>query len=389
MGDWRFDEAYWPDPESMIGEMVADGTEVMVSVWPTVNPESENYSEMHRRGFLADTEYGPKPLMEFTDADTEGTKTLYYYDPFNPEARQFVWSKVKQNYFDKGVKIFWLDACEPEAYPYDPGNVRYHAGRGDEVGCAYPFVHQKGFYEGMKRAGLDNPINLCRSAWAGSQRFGAAVWSGDIDATFDALRTQVTAGLQMAMSGIPWWTTDIGGFFANPTDDPKFRELLIRWFQYGAFCPIFRLHGFRDSDDFKRGGDNEVWSFGEKVYAIAGNLLHLREALKPYMRKQMKEAARSGVPPMRPLFFDYASDKAAYEVADQFLFGPDIMIAPILEYRARSREVYIPEGSQFLDVRTGQEVPGGERITANAEIESIPVYAREGSEALKILRDFL
>jgi alpha-D-xyloside xylohydrolase len=373
----------------MIGEIRDGGTEVMVSVWPTVNPDSENFSELQRRGLLAETEYGAKAIMEFTDADTDGTKTLYYYDPFNPEARRFIWETARRNYYDTGVRVFWLDACEPEAYPYDPENVRYHAGRGDEVGCAYPLMHQQGFFEGMKSAGHEAPLNLCRSAWAGSQRYGAAVWSGDIDATFDALRDQVVAGLSMSMSGIPWWTTDIGGFFANPTTAPEFRELIVRWFQYGAFCPIFRLHGFRDSDDFKHGGPNEVWSFGEAAYGTIRRLLFLREALTPYILEHMREASRSGTPVMRPLFFDFPHDERAYDIDDQFMFGPDIMVAPVTEYGGRSRRLYVPEGSRFVDPRSDKTLSPGTVIDVSAPLEAVPVFAREGSEARRILADWL
>ena len=415
MGDWRFDERFWPNPEEMLQEIrgnsgavrsrdrdndTAERTEVMVSVWPTVNPDSENFLEMHRRGLLARSEYGAPSMMEFIDVDTDGTKSLYYYDPFNPASREFLWSTVKRNYYDKGVRIFWLDACEPEAYPYDPHNVRYYAGRGDEVGCAYPFMHQRGFYEGMRAAGHPAPLNLCRSAWAGSQRYGAAVWSGDIDASFEALRTQVVAGLSMSMSGIPWWTTDIGGFFANPTDAPEFRELLIRWFQYGAFCPLFRLHGFRDSDDFRHGGPNEVWSFGDDVYRVAGGLLRLREAMKPYILAQMHEASSSGIPPMRPLFVDFPEDPQAYEVWDQYMFGPDIMVAPVLEEGARSRTVYVPtrpggqehpgSGSDtrgFRDPVSGQEISEAGVHQVSAPLSRIPVFARIGSSAEDVLRD--
>jgi alpha-D-xyloside xylohydrolase len=365
----------------------------MVSVWPTVNPDGENFPEMHRRGLLAQTEYGAASMMEFIDADTDGTTALYYYDPFNPAAREFLWSTVKRNYYDLGVRIFWLDACEPEAYPYDPHNVRYYAGRGDEVGCAYPFMHQRGFYEGMRSAGLSAPLNLCRSAWAGSQRYGAAVWSGDIRADFEALRTQVVAGLSMAMSGIPWWTTDIGGFFANPTDTPEFRELLIRWFQYGAFCPIFRLHGFRDSDDFRHGGPNEIWSFGDAVYRVAARLLRLREAMKPYILAQMREAARSGIPPMRPLFVDFPADARAYELWDQYMFGPDLMVAPVLHREQRSRRVYMPIGGSehvlFRDPRSERTLRPGETVEVDAALEEIPLFVREGSDVATVIASFM
>ena len=149
--------------------------------------------------------------------------------------------------YKNGIKVWWLDACEPElTEENEPGNLRYHLGTGQEVGCIYPFMNQQTFYEGMKAEKETEIVMLCRSAWAGSQRFGAAVWSGDIQSTFEALQNQVRAGLNIGMSGIPWWTTDIGGFYGGNINTPYFNELIVRWFQYGVFCPLFRLHGFRE-----------------------------------------------------------------------------------------------------------------------------------------------
>jgi hypothetical protein len=210
------------------------------------------------------------------------------------------WAGVnRKNYFQHGIKVWWLDAIEPELAVYDYDNVRYHAGNGLEVSGLYPMCQQQAFYEGMKSAGERDIITLGRAAFAGSQRYGAAVWSGDIDSTFADLRQQVRAGLNIGLSGIPWWTTDIGGFFGGQVDSPYFRELIVRWFQYGVFCPLFRLHGWRNSSltspetsDPSCGGPNEVWSFGETAYGIIRELLFLRERLRPYLMAQMKLASR-------------------------------------------------------------------------------------------------
>ena len=208
-------------------------------------------------------------------------------------------------------------------------------------------------------------VMLCRSAWAGSQRYGAAVWSGDIQSTFEALQAQVRAGLNIGMSGIPWWTTDIGGFYGGNINTPYFQELIVRWFQYGVFCPIFRLHGFREPRtpagnmlfSESTGAANEVWSFGDKAYDIIKEILFMRQRLLPYVNQQMQFAHEKGIPPMRPLFFDFMEDKAATAIDDEFLFGPDILVAPILEYGARKRKVYLPAGTSWTDAWTGQENP--------------------------------
>ncbi len=245
-GEWEWDPVKWPDPAAMARELDSMGVRLMVSIWPSVNPRASTAAEMRERGFLVGTAHGSDLLYPFMETGEQRPTHLHYYDPTNPEARAFLWNKVKKSYHDKGVALYWLDACEPEIYPVEPENLRLHAGAGVEVACIYPFMHQKAFYDGMRAEGRRDIINLCRSAWAGSQRFGAAVWSGDIRSDWGSLRAQVRAGLNMGMSGIPWWTTDIGGFFGGNIHDPGFRELLVRWFQWALFCPLFRLHGSRD-----------------------------------------------------------------------------------------------------------------------------------------------
>ncbi len=384
-GEWRFDPALWPDPAAMVREIEEMGVKVMVSVWPTVNPVSENTPEMLRRGLLVRAERGLPVVSNFLDNRPEGPVSLYVYDTTNPEARRFVWEQVYEHYYKIGVKTYWLDACEPELFPMDPDNLRLSLGNGLVVGNAFPFLHEQGFYEHMREAGEAAPLNLCRSGWAGSQRYGVALWSGDISSTFEALQVQVRAGLNTALSGIPWWTTDIGGFYGGDPESPAFRELLVRWFQYSAFCPLFRLHGYRlATTDIEMmmdsGGPNEAWSFGDEAYEIIKGLLFLRERLRPYIQEQMKLAQEKGIPPMRPLFFDFPNDEAGVRVDDQYLFGPDILVAPILAAGMRQREVYLPIGTQWTDAWSGQVFDGGQRITTEAPLERIPVYLRAGAQ---------
>lgn len=383
-GDWHFDSEAWPDPQGMVRELEKMGVKLMVSVWPTVNPLSENFMLMQQRGLLIRTERGNPLLMTFLDNRPEGPVSMAYYDSTNPEARQFIWERVRENYYRYGIKIYWLDACEPEMYPLDPDNLRFHTGNGLAVANAYPLLHEQGFYEGMREAGEHAVLNLCRSAWAGSQRYGAAIWSGDINSTFEALRTQVHAGLNIGLSGIPWWTTDIGGFYGGDPDSPEFRELLVRWFQYSTFCPLFRLHGYRMAKVdllavLNSGGPNEAWSFGEEAYEIIKDLLFLRERLRPYVHEQMQLASSKGVPPMRPLFFDFPEDEMAVRVDDQFLLGPDLLVAPVLYADARQREVYLPAGTNWTDAWSGEVFAGGQRIVADAPLARIPLYMREGA----------
>ena len=378
-GDWKFDPECWPDPEAMVGELDTMGVKVMVSVWPTVNTLSENFEAMEAGGYLLRTERGVEPQRYFIDNRPEGRVYLYFYDPSHPDARAFVWDRIRANYYKYGIKVFWLDACEPELAPYEPENIRYHAGPGLEVTNLYPRFNQQTFFDGLRAEGEHEIITLCRSAWAGSQRYGAAVWSGDIASTWESFRRQVRGGLNIGLSGIPWWTTDIGGFHAGDPRTAYFRELVVRWFQFGVFCPLFRLHGVREPGADGSGADNEVWSFGAEAYAIISELLFLRERLRPYIMEQMQAAHETGAPPMRPLFFDFSEDETAYEVEDAYMFGPDLLVAPVLHEGARSREVYLPVGAVWTDVWSGETYAGGQTLTVDAPLERIPLFLRDGA----------
>ncbi len=265
LGDWGFYAADWPDPAGMVAELESMGTKLMVSVWPSLSPLSANYAPMLERGLLISSEQSAPVHATWPERGLSSWTGVAFYDPTNPAARDYIWEQVEKNYYKFGVRVFWLDACEPELKPGYPASLNFAAGTGLEVANLYPREHARAFYDGMVRRGEQDVLTLCRSAWAGSQRYGAAVWSGDIPSTFESLRVQVRAGLNMAMSGIPWWTTDIGGFFEGDPDDPDFRELLVRWFEYGAFCPLFRLHGYRLPNaamgSEMTGGPNEILVF--------------------------------------------------------------------------------------------------------------------------------
>jgi alpha-D-xyloside xylohydrolase len=381
-GEWKFDSTYWPDPEAMVRELKGMGIELMVSIWPTVDKTSENYEEMLRKGYLVRTDRGIRTTMDFL-GDT------VFYDATNPKAREYVWQKAKNNYYDKGIRIFWLDEAEPEYSVYDFDNYRYYLGPNVQVGNMYPVHYAKTFYDGMTAEGQEQVVNLLRCAWAGSQRYGALVWSGDIDSSFASLRNQFKAGLNMGLAGIPWWTTDIGGFHGGNPDDPDFRECIVRWFQYGAFCPVFRLHGDREPHSeplsshgggmCASGAANEVWSYGDEAYNIFKAYMLVRERLRPYIADLMMEAHKKGTPPMRPVFYDFPQDQTAWTIEDQFMFGPSLLVAPILHENRRERLVYLPLGSNWYEVFTGQLHNGGEWALCNSPIDVIPLFLREGS----------
>lgn len=383
-GEWRFDAAEWPDPQAMVDELRELGVELMVSVWPTVNPNSENYAEMDRDGLLVRDMNGLPLHLAFWDKGTEGQAFMRYYDATNPQARAYLWEKIVEGYGRHGIRAFWLDACEPEMLADKPSGARYFLGEGTEVQGVYPREHAQGFYDGLRASGVDDVMLLCRSAWAGSQRYGAAVWSGDIDSSFEALAAQIPAGLNVGISGISWWTTDIGGFRHGDPTTEYFRELVVRWFQFGAFCPLFRLHGVREPGPLvgsdQTGAPNEVWSFGEQAYELICRQLRLRERLRPYVMGLMSAASTTGIPPMRTLFLEFPDDETAWEIGDQFMLGPDVLVAPVIALGARERAVYLPAGADWLDAWTGEPVGETGWISADAPLERIPVYLREGGQ---------
>ena len=384
-GDWKFDPEYWPDPAAMVRELEEMGVKLMVSVWPTVDGESENYEEMREKGYLARSEFG-KRLGQIGQA--------CFIDVTNPEGRKFVWERIRENYYKDGIRIFWLDEAEPEFTGYEYDHYRYFIGADLEIGNIYPKYYARMAYEGMEQEGQENIVNLLRCAWAGSQRYGVLVWSGDIDSSFRALRNQLAAGLNMGLAGIPWWTTDIGGFHGGNIHDDAFKEVLVRWFAYGTFLPVMRLHGFREP--FKpalgptgggkqiSGAENEIWSYGEEVYEICKKYIGLRESMRDYVRELMKDAHEKGTPVIRPLFYDYPGAEEAWEITDEYMFGPDVLVAPVLYENVRERTVWLPEG-RWTDINDGQSYEGGRSIVAPAPYEAIPVFARSGSAVESML----
>lgn len=381
-GDYKFDPVYWPDPKAMTEELHAMGIKLMVSMWPTINEKSENYREMLDRNLLIRTAGGSNRVFEFYGPQAE-------IDPTNPETREYVWSKLKENYIDQGVDCLWFDEAEPEIHPEHFDNLVLSMGNGDEVGLLYPYYYSKLVYDGMKADGREDIVTLSRCAYPGAQRFGTLVWSGDIPSTFESLADQVKSGLNMAMCGIPWWTTDIGGFYGGQIETDYFRELIVRWFQYGLFCPVMRLHGSRAGRDNTKtiiepsGGDNEIWSFGEENFEILKELILLRERLRPYLRKHMDKASEKGIPVMRPMFFDFPEDEVCYGLGEQYMFGDDILFAPIVRQGERSKKVYLPEGNWIL-TRNRKVYKGTTWVEVSAELKEFIAFVREGSDVIEL-----
>ena len=361
------------------------GIETVVSVWPTIDERSENFGEMADKGMLVSADRGSGLHMTWMG-------NTVFYDATNPEAQKFVWEKCRENYYSKGIRCFWLDEAEPEYGPFDFDNYRYYAGTALQCTNIYPLMYAKGFYDGLKEAGEKDILSLVRCAWAGSQKYGVLTWSGDIHSSFRAMREQLQAGLSMSVAGIPWWTSDIGGFLGGNIQDEGFRELLVRWFAWGCFCPVFRMHGER-SPWYEReqefingvrqltsGQDNEVWSFGEDNYEILKKYLFVRENLRPYMRKTMDECTAAGTPVMRPLWFEFPEDSESWNIEDEYTLGSALLVAPVTEAGVKERSVYLPGGTVWRDANTGTVYKGGQRVTVPAPLDVIPVFVRDNAE---------
>lgn len=393
-GEWKFDPKYWPDPKGMVDELKQIGIKLMVSIWPTVDVNSENYDEMNDKGYLVRSERMYQDSYHFMGNET-------FFDATNPGARKYVWDKAKQNYYDNGVRMFWLDEAEPEyGFMYDFDHFRYYQGPALKLSNVYPLEYAKAFYEGQKAAGQKDIVNLVRCVWAGSQKYGVVLWSGDVHSTFESLQKQVVAGLNAGLSGISWWTTDIGGFTGGNVHDPQFHELLTRWFQFRTFCPVMRLHGFREpaeqtiehadrmfNQPFGSGAFNEIYKYPRPTYEILRKYLFMREAIRPYVMEQMKEAHTDGTPVMRPLFYDFAKDGQTWDISDEYMFGPDVLVAPILHAGQTKRDVYLPASEDWIDVNTKQTYHGGQTVTVDCPIDTLPLFTR-ASHPLDSLLNF-
>ena len=381
-GDWKFDSRYWPDPKAMVDELHSMGIKVIVSVWPSVDRKSENFYPMMERGLLIRTERGADQTYDYQGDCVE-------IDPFNPETREYVWEVCKRNYYDYGIDAFWLDNSEPDYGVYDFENYRYYEGPALSCSNMYPVMYSRVFYDRMSRMGDGTVVNLLRCGWAGSQKYGNVIWSGDVPSTFEAFADQIQCGLNMGLAGIPWWTTDIGGFMTDDVNDPDFRQLLIRWYQFAVYSPVLRMHGDRgpydipplDERDFgggylHTGQPNELWSYGEENYAVMKKYYDIRISLHEYIHKLYEEAHENGSPLLRTMFYEFPQDERCWDIQDQYMFGPEYLVAPILNRNQFNRDVYLPAGKWQL-TSTGEIVEGGRIVTVAAPLEYMPVFRRK------------
>jgi len=366
-GEHVFNKNY-PDPKGMVDQLHKDNFHLMISVWPFFEPGSAVYDDMEKRGWFVDKFKFAKPPYH--------TSGMAVYDATNPEARKYYWQLMDKALFNIGIDAWWLDTTEPETESQEDNILLHHKlaiGSGDRYVNIYPLMTTGAVYDGQRSASDKKRVFiLSRSAFAGDQRYGVTAWSGDINSDFLTFARQIPAGLNFALSGLPYWTTDIGGFVTGDPDDPAYRELFVRWFQFGTFSPILRVHGTRKTDQ------NELWSYGPDAQRILTNFDRLRYRLLPYIYSLAWKTTSESYTPMRPLVMDFRTDVRAQNTGDQFMFGPAFLVNPVTEPAATARNLYLPQ-SKWYDFWTGSAVTGGRTITADAPLERLPLYVRAGS----------
>ncbi len=382
-GSHQFDPVRFPDPDGWIKAIHDQHARLMISVWGKFYPGTANFTAMHDHGFLYE-----RNLTEKTK-DWLGYPYTFY-DALNPAARKLFWSQVEHELFRRGIDAWWMDATEPDLTPVPTleGQKQYAhptaLGSGSRMLNATPLVNSQAVYEGQRAAAPDQRVFiLTRSAFTGMQRYASANWSGDTSSTWTAFRKQITAGLGYSISGLPYWTMDIGGFSVparfssktpKPEDAEEWRELNTRWFQFGTFVPLLRAHG--------EAPYREMWEFGGESHPAYQTHLkfdRLRYRLLPYIYSVAGAVTHESYTFLRPLVMDFTDDTAARDIGDQFMFGPALLVNPVTHYQARSRSVYLPRAAGWYDFWTGAAIAGGKTIDAPAPYDSLPLYVRAGS----------
>jgi alpha-D-xyloside xylohydrolase len=362
----------YPDPTAMMDQLHKENVHLLISVWARFSLGSDNYNELNTAGCLYPQVFPDNGKCQ-------------WYDPFNANARKTYWSQMSREIFAKGVDGWWLDASEPEltAHWGEINNYTTGSGPGALVANAYPLMHTTAVYAGQRAETSNKRVFiLTRSGYAGIQRNSSVSWSGDIVGTWGVFRQQIPNGLNFSLSGVPYWNTDTGGFFDDAPSKPGYPELFTRWFQFSAFCPMFRVHGdatqgYDEPPRHDRPG-KEMWQFPPDVEKTLIAYDNLRYHLLPYIYSVAWQVTSANDTMMRALIMDFQGDHMVSNIADQYMFGPAIMVNPVIEPGAKTRFVYLPWTS-WTDFWTGETLPGGQTITAQTPLETLPLYVRAGS----------
>lgn len=410
--DWQYwgDNYHWnamqflneefPQPQKMVDQIHGLNAHLIISIWSSFGPKTEQYEELKPKGMLLDFQTWPLSGKDVWPPDMNFPSGVRPYDPYHPEARDIYWKYLNQGLFSLGIDGWWMDSTEPDHMEFKPEDldVKTYLGSFRTVRNAYPLMTVGGVYQHQRNVTSDKRVFiLTRSAFAGQQRFGSNTWSGDVVASWTALANQVSAGLNFSLCGIPYWNSDIGGFFLwefdKELDDPEYRELYARWLEFGTFCPMMRSHG--------ADAPREIYQFGkkgDKVYDAIEKHINLRYSLLPYIYSTAWEVTHDHGSMMRALMMDFASDPKTHNIADQFMFGKALMVAPVTvpmysrevisrgdtlnveDFSRRGFEkVYLPSGTGWYDFWTNEKLSGGVVIEKETPIDVIPVYVKSGS----------
>lgn len=370
--DWNaveFRNPKFPDPRKMMNEVHRLNAHAVISVWPSFGPAT---------GIYADLKALNKLMIHETFPQDNGVKV---YDAYDPVARDIYWKYMNKNMFSIGMDGWWLDATEPEHSPVEEGDLDFQTYLGSfrKVRNAFPLVSVGGVYEHQRQEASDKRIFiLTRSAFAGQQRYAAQAWSGDVVSDWNVLRNQIPAALNISLTGIPYWNSDIGGFFSGRkfpegVKDPAFHELYVRWMLFAAFTGMMRSHGTNTPREIFMFGEREYWAFDAQE-----KMINLRYRLLPYIYSTSWEVTSNGESLMRALFSDFPEDKKVIDIGDEYMFGKSILVAPVTS-EVRRRSLYLPEGGQWVDFWTGEKLEGGQEISREAPIDIIPLYVKAGS----------
>jgi alpha-D-xyloside xylohydrolase len=348
----RFDEEFYPDPKALTDSLHQMDMKLMLSVWSKIDKNSEVGKQMLSAGY-----YIPE-----TD----------WIDFFNPEAAAAYWQNFKERLLPLGIDAWWQDATEPENDDLLGRKVNNGRWTGEQVRNVYPLLVNKTVYEGLKQAGKE-PMILTRCGFAGIQRYGSAMWSGDVGNDWETFRRQITAGLGMQAAGIPWWTYDAGGFFRpqNQYTDSAYIERMLRWIETAVYLPLMRVHGYMSN--------TEPWNYGKEAQTVIADCLKERYALLPYIKRCAKAVSEQGGTLMRPLVFDFAHDAEALQQKYEYMFGPALLISPVTEPGVSSWRTYLPQHpGGWTDYHTGQHYEGGQYVDTPVTKAFIPVFIRAG-----------
>ncbi|MGD2135282.1 MAG: glycoside hydrolase family 31 protein, partial [Gemmatimonadales bacterium] len=382
-GSHEFDPERFPDPRAMVEEVHRRNAQVMISVWPKFYPTTEHYREFDEAGAL----YQRQIEMRTRDWVGPGYQSTFY-DPYSRRGRDLFWGQIREHLDAFGFDAWWMDATEPDMQSnlsIEERTLRMGptaAGPGAEFFNSYVLMQSRTIFEGEQRQNPDARVFiLTRSAYGGLQRYASATWSGDVAARWDDLREQISAGVNFSLSGLPNWTHDIGGFSVEPrysNEDPEhlteWRELNLRWFQFGSFSPLFRSHGeYPYREIFNLAPE------GSEVQEVLIRYDRLRYRLLPYIYTLAGDTYHRGGTIMRALVMDFPDDPTVRNLGDQYLFGPAFLVAPVTEFGARTWDVYLPEGTRWYDFHAGRVYDGGQTVTADARLSRMPLFVRAGS----------